>query len=73
VDIQEAICSVSRTVKTIEDRMPIIFNMSPSSRAVRCPLSDYMTFIDQVGYRVERVIDNTNYLIVFRIGVASVG
>ena len=44
--------------------MPILFEYEPLLQdQFRTSLDDYLAFVEQIDYRVERVINGINYLI----------
>ena len=66
VDIQGSdLFGLQGAVDTIRrDRMPILFEYEPLLQdQFRTSLDDYLAFVEQIDYRVERVINGINYLI----------
>ena len=66
VDIQGSdLFGLQGAVDTIRrNRMPILFEYEPLLQdQFRTSLDDYLAFVEQIHYRVERVINGINYLI----------
>jgi FkbM family methyltransferase len=66
VDIQGSdLFGLQGAVDTIRrNRMPILFEYEPLLQdQFRTSLDDYLAFVEQIDYRVERVINSINYLI----------
>lgn len=67
VDIQGSdLFALRGAVKTIEkNRMPIIFEFEEQfQEEFGTSLKDYMDFVEDIGYRVEEIVDGINYLVV---------
>ena len=69
VDIQGSdLFGLQGAIDTIRrNRMPILFEYEPLLQdQFRTTLDDYLAFVEQIDYRVERVINGINYLILPR-------
>jgi FkbM family methyltransferase len=76
VDVQGSdLAAMQGTVETIRRfRMPIVFEYEVLlEERFQYKFEDYLAFVDRIGYRIEKVINGCNYLILPRSRLARIG